>query len=403
MPRGPQDSHGLSTTRCPTSSPRAFGPSATTSATTSWPMTCGKEQKAAIALSASSSPKSIRICLESDPQMPVSRGRVITQSSCSSCGSGTSRSAVGVRARFCGQRVGVIGDLEGLRRHAVDERLHRGAIPADAGDERVDVGVLDVDDRLHVGDVVLERSVPRAAMMPSATSLGGDLGPLVEGFLAARLVPDLGVDRARLDQLHRDAGAVQVDGHRLAPAAQRELACAVGGFVDDPEPAADARHVDDHARPARQHPRQQGQRQPHRGEEVDPHDVLDLVRIQLGDRPPLRDRGVVDQHVDAAERRPTPAAPARRRAAVSARSATHIAESGEVRRQSASTSARRSRRRAISPTTAPRAASRRASAAPRPDEAPVMSTRLPGRRVRHRVKVAANRGKRTVVEACYIG
>ena len=64
-------------------------------------MTCGKEQKAAIALSASPSPKSIRICLESDPQMPVSRGRVITQSSCSSCGSGTSRSAVGVRARFC--------------------------------------------------------------------------------------------------------------------------------------------------------------------------------------------------------------------------------------------------------------------------------------------------------------
>ena len=80
MPRGPHDSHGLSTTRCPTSSPRALGPSATTSATTSWPMTWGNEQNAAMALSTSSSPKSIRICLESDPQMPVSRGRVITQS-----------------------------------------------------------------------------------------------------------------------------------------------------------------------------------------------------------------------------------------------------------------------------------------------------------------------------------
>ena len=39
MPRGPHDSHGLSTTRWPTSSPRAFGPIATTSATTSWPIT----------------------------------------------------------------------------------------------------------------------------------------------------------------------------------------------------------------------------------------------------------------------------------------------------------------------------------------------------------------------------
>ena len=42
------------------------------------------EQKAAIALSASPSPKSSKICLESEPQIPVSRGRVITQSSCSS-------------------------------------------------------------------------------------------------------------------------------------------------------------------------------------------------------------------------------------------------------------------------------------------------------------------------------
>ncbi len=100
MPRGAQDSHGLSTTRCPTANPRARGPSATTSATTSWPMTCGNEQKADMALSASPSPKSIRICLASDPQMPVSRGRVSTQSSCGSTGSGTSRSPVGVRARF---------------------------------------------------------------------------------------------------------------------------------------------------------------------------------------------------------------------------------------------------------------------------------------------------------------
>src|SRR5579875_380976 len=66
-----------------------------------------------------------------------------------------------------------------------------------------------------------------------------------------------------------------------------------------------------------------------------------------------------------------------RSADVSARSATNIADPGEVRRQSASTSPSRSRRRAISPTTASRAASCRARAAPNPAEAPVMSTRLP--------------------------
>jgi hypothetical protein len=41
------------------------------------------------------------------------------------------------------------------------------------------------------------------------------------------------------------------------------------------------------------------------------------------------------------------------------------------------TSASRSRRRAIRPTTAPSLASAKASAAPTPDEAPVMSTRFP--------------------------
>lgn len=134
--------------------------------------------------------------------------------------------------------------------------------------------------------------------------VGGNLGTPVEGFLAARVIPDLRVHRAGLDQLHRDRCAVQVHGHRLAPATQREFACTVGAFVDYPEPAADTGHVDDRARSPLAHPRQQGQRQPHRGEEVDPHDLFDLVGIQRGDRAPLRDGRVVDQHVDAPERVP---------------------------------------------------------------------------------------------------
>jgi hypothetical protein len=62
---------------------------------------------------------------------------------------------------------------------------------------------------------------------------------------------------------------------------------------------------------------------------------------------------------------------------LSARSATHIWESGEAFWQSANTSASRSRLRAISPTTAPCPANNRAREAPTPDEAPVISTRLP--------------------------
>ncbi len=80
MPRGPQVSHGLSTTRWPTSRPRASGPRATTSATTSWPGTWGSEEKAAIGLSMSPVLKSPSTSLASEPQMPERIGRVSTQS-----------------------------------------------------------------------------------------------------------------------------------------------------------------------------------------------------------------------------------------------------------------------------------------------------------------------------------
>ena len=41
MPRGPHESHGLRTTRWPTSRVVTAGPTSTTSATTSWPKTVG--------------------------------------------------------------------------------------------------------------------------------------------------------------------------------------------------------------------------------------------------------------------------------------------------------------------------------------------------------------------------
>ena len=99
IPRGPHDSHGLSTTRSPTSRPSASGPIATTSATTSWPSTCGMEKKLFIGLSRPmSSPQSMNTCLASEPQMPVIRGLVTTQSGPRNGGSSMSTSLIGVWA-----------------------------------------------------------------------------------------------------------------------------------------------------------------------------------------------------------------------------------------------------------------------------------------------------------------
>ena len=64
----------------------ASGPSATTSATTSWPGTCGSEEKAAIGLSMSPVLKSPRTSLASEPQMPERIGLVTTQSGRTSAG-----------------------------------------------------------------------------------------------------------------------------------------------------------------------------------------------------------------------------------------------------------------------------------------------------------------------------
>ena len=88
-PRGPQVSHGLSSTRCPTSRPLASGPSSTTSATTSCPGMWGMDEKAAMGLSTSPLVKSPSTNFVSDPQTPDRRGRVITQSGRTSLASST--------------------------------------------------------------------------------------------------------------------------------------------------------------------------------------------------------------------------------------------------------------------------------------------------------------------------
>ncbi len=125
MPRGPHESQHCSRTRWPTARSSTAGPTSTTSATTSWPSTCGNEMNAVIEKSdASPSPMSMNTCLVSEPQMPVSRLRSTTQSSPSNVGSGTSCNAIGVVASPCSRRrsrsVPVVGRLLGRCEAGVD-------------------------------------------------------------------------------------------------------------------------------------------------------------------------------------------------------------------------------------------------------------------------------------------
>ncbi len=131
MPRGPQVSQGFSTTRWPTSSPRASGPSAVTSATTSCPGTWGSDEKAAIGLSMSPVLKSPSTSLASEPQTPERMGRVTTQSGRTRRASSTSCRPKGMPASIasnssCRRRPDLV--LGG--RHAKEQCLHEPALSA---------------------------------------------------------------------------------------------------------------------------------------------------------------------------------------------------------------------------------------------------------------------------------
>src|SRR4051812_31950334 len=83
IPRGAQPSHGSSTTRSPVSVRRA---------TASWPSTCGNESSAVSGLSRA---PWRRICMMSDPQMPLAIVSQRTQPGAGGSGSGTSSSPTG--------------------------------------------------------------------------------------------------------------------------------------------------------------------------------------------------------------------------------------------------------------------------------------------------------------------
>src|SRR5947208_8617758 len=212
--------------------PSTSGPTSSTVATTSWPSTCGNEMNAVIGLSSAPS-KSISTCLVSDPQMPVRRGRITAQSGPSSFGSGTSIRSIGVLAKCFTSRGASSGGAGGM---GFGNSPNTSAFTShvlllffarhgdDAFEEDVDVSRLEGGDVLHVRAVRLE-----PVALDGLDDVGGDaLGrferSVVDRVVVVRQVPDLGVDRAGDDETHVDTGVPEVDGQRLAPAAERELA-----------------------------------------------------------------------------------------------------------------------------------------------------------------------------------
>jgi hypothetical protein len=116
--------------------------------------------------------------------------------------------------------------------------------------------------------------------------------------LVVRTVPDVGVDGAGEHEPNLDRRVPQVELHRLGPSRQRELRGAVGRLLQDPDAAAEARHVDDHPAASLEQAGEQRQRHPHGGLEVDRHRVADLLEGDLGDGSALGHRGVVHEDVD---------------------------------------------------------------------------------------------------------
>ena len=209
------------------------------------------------------------------------------------------------------------------------------------------------------------RRPPRPWPSPGPGGSGGSL-PSFGGA-------ELGRGRARHHQVGVDARAGELHVQRLGEQLERGLRRRVGADAERHEMRAHRRHVHDVATPALHHPGEHGEGEAHGREVVHRHHALDVVGGHGRRASPLRDTGIVHQHVDAAELRVR-----RRRELVDPVEIREVDDPHPpARDRSASTSARRSSRRAQIPTVAPRRANAMAVAAPMPDEAPVTRTFMP--------------------------
>src|SRR3954467_14512439 len=123
---------------------------------------------AVMALSVGSpSPKSMRICLVSDPQMPVMRVCTTAQSGANGRSSSTSRSDRGRPPSSSASP-----NTSDFTATPPSQARH-------ASEEVVDLRRLELDDRLHVGQVVLER----LALDGGDNALGHGFGRLLRAVV----------------------------------------------------------------------------------------------------------------------------------------------------------------------------------------------------------------------------
>ena len=195
------------------------------------------------------------------------------------------------------------------------------------------------------------------------------------------LVEDRGLGRGRRDAVDRDVVAGQLLAERLGQRDDAGLRRRIGGGVRIALLAGDRGDVDDAAVVLRDHQRHDGAAAQERPVEIDAHHLRPGLRRIFGDRHVgPGDAGVVDQDVDAAERR-RPWRRARVRSPATRSRRRRTPRRGRFRRNSSAVFAASVASRSQIATAAPESSKRATMARPMPCAPPVTTAVLPVRSI----------------------
>ena len=177
-------------------------------------------------------------------------------------------------------------------------------VPAALDVEDVDAATLGEDERvlgegLHLqedgdpGDLGGGGDSPQRVLGLNLRPEGDRIGVRLE----ERAV-ELGVDVARADGVRPDAVPAVGHGDALRVADDRRLRRSINGKQGVGGERVDRRQVDDHARPPFDHRRQDLPAEEDAAEEVDAHDLVEVLDPDVGREVLLLHGRIVDQHVD---------------------------------------------------------------------------------------------------------
>ena len=316
--------------------------------------------------------------------MPVSSGRVTSQSGRSGRASAMSCERHRGDGEVLQQGRGVGRRRVRLRRRPEHERLHR-----DLRSSASSLVKLRFDpNRNSGGSTWRATTAPRndvghvLLVLVALDGLDDRLGHLLGRHRLGPLpvvgmptgLAEVGGDRAWLHHRHPDAVRLELHDERLREPDAGELGGRVDRLERRPQPPGDRAERDDVTSTPLDHP---GHDEPDRvrgAQHVHPHDPLDLLRGDVGERAVLPDPRVGHEDVRRPDLGARAAASAPASASGSATSATAIAPRPP---HEASTESRSALSRAMSPTVAPFDAAARATAAPMPRDAPVITAVAP--------------------------